>query len=404
MSGVSNGRPVFVVDACRSAVGRFGGALAGFRPDDLAAEVLKGLLQRNGVDPQAVDEVVLGCANQAGEDNRNVARMAALLAGLPNTCPAFTVNRLCASGLDAINGAYRMIALGEAQVVLAGGVESMSRAPWSVPKPHTEPPRGNNVMYDTALGWRYPNPKLQALFPLEQMGETAENLASAHQISREAQDQWAVRSHRLALEAHQQGRLERELLVVHAPSGRTAIAVDRDEQPRADCTLEALARLKPAFRQPGTVTAGNSSSLNDGAAALLLCSEDALAAHGWTPLARVAATAQVGVDPRMMGIGPVAAVQRCLERAGWQMEQLDWLELNEAFAAQVLAVLQQLAVDPAIVNPDGGAIAFGHPLGASGARIAGHLVHAMQHHHLRRGMATLCVGVGQGVATAFEAV
>ncbi len=404
MSGVSIGRPVFVVDACRTAVGRFGGALAAVRPDDLAAEVLRGLLQRNAVDPQVVDEVVLGCANQAGEDNRNVARMATLLAGLPASCPAITVNRLCASGLDAINGAYRMIALGEAQVVLAGGVESMSRAPWSVPKPHTEPPRGNNVMYDTALGWRFPNPKLQALFPLEQMGETAENLASAFQISREAQDLWAVRSHRLALEAQRQGRLDRELLAVQAPSGRAVVSVDRDEQPRADCTPEALARLKPAFRQPGTVTAGNSSSLNDGAAALLLCSEEALAAHGWTPLARVAATAQVGVDPRMMGLGPVAAVQRCLERAGWQADQLEWLELNEAFAAQVLAVLGQLPVDPAIVNPDGGAIAFGHPLGASGARIAGHLVHALQHHQLRRGIATLCVGVGQGVATAFEAV
>lgn len=404
MSGVSQGRPVFVVDACRSAVGRFGGALAGVRPDDLAADVLRGLLQRNAMDPQSVDEVILGCANQSGEDNRNVARMAALLAGLPQSCPALTVNRLCASGLDAINSAYRMIALGEAQVVLAGGVESMSRAPWSVPKPHTEPPRGNNVMYDTALGWRYPNPKLQALFPLEQMGETAENLATAYQISRQDQDQWAVRSHRLALEAQQQGRLDRELLSVQAPQGRTTVAVDHDEQPRADCSLEALARLKPAFRQPGTVTAGNSSSLNDGAAALLLCSEEALARHGWAPLARVAASAQVGVDPRLMGIGPVAAVQRCLERAGWQLDQLDWLELNEAFAAQVLAVLQQLPVDPSIVNPDGGAIAFGHPLGASGARIAGHLVHALQHHKLRRGVATLCVGVGQGVATAFEAV
>ena len=404
MSGLQIGRPVFVVDACRSAVGRFGGALAGVRADDLAAEVLRGLVQRNAIDPLSVDEVILGCANQAGEDNRNVARMATLLAGLPNSCPAITVNRLCASGLDAINSAYRMIAMGEAQVVLAGGVESMSRAPWSVPKPHTEPPRGNNVMYDTALGWRYPNPKLQALFPLEQMGETAENLADAYQISRYDQDQWAVRSHKLALEAHQTGRLDRELLSVQAPQGRSLVAVDRDEQPRADCTPEALAKLKPAFRQPGTVTAGNSSSLNDGAAALLLCSEEALAAHGWTPLARVAAAAQVGVDPRLMGIGPVAAVQRCLERAGWQLEQLDWLELNEAFAAQVLAVMQQLRVDPAIVNPDGGAIAFGHPLGASGARIAGHLVHALKHHQFQRGIATLCVGVGQGVATAFEAV
>lgn len=404
MSGTSPGRPVFVVDACRSAVGKFGGQLASVRPDDLAALVLRGLVDRNRVDVAAVDEVVLGCANQAGEDNRNVARMAALLAGLPVSCPALTVNRLCASGLDAVNAAYRLVALGEAQVVLAGGVESMSRAPWSVPKPHTEPPRGNNVMYDTALGWRYPNPKMQALFPLEQMGETAENLAERYAISREEQDAWAVRSHQNALAAEAQGRLERELLAVTASVGRASVVVERDEQPRADCSAEALARLKPAFRQGGSVTAGNSSSLNDGAAALLICSEEALVAHGWTPLARIAAVAQAGVDPRMMGIGPVPAVQRCLQRAGWSADQLDWLELNEAFAAQVLAVLRELPVDPAIVNPDGGAIAVGHPLGASGARIAGHLVHALQRGQLRRGVATLCVGVGQGVATAFERV
>ncbi len=402
MSGLTPGRPVFVVDACRSAVGRFGGQLAGLRPDDLAALVLRGLIDRNQIDPQAVDEVVLGCANQAGEDNRNIARMAALIAGLPAQCPALTVNRLCASGLDAINAAYRLVALGEAEVVLAGGVESMSRAPWSVPKPHTEPPRGNNVMYDTALGWRYPNPKLQALFPLEQMGETAENLAERYGISRDDQDAWAVRSHQRALAADAEGRLEREILALQVPAGRNSALVDRDEQPRRDCTPEALARLKPAFRQPGTVTAGNSSSLNDGAAALLICSEEALARHGWTPLARIAAVAQAGVDPRVMGIGPVPAVRRCLERAGWTLDQLDWLELNEAFAAQVLAVLRELPVDPAIVNPDGGAIAIGHPLGASGARIAGHLVHALQRGDLRRGVATLCVGVGQGVATAFE--
>ena len=396
---------VFVVDAARTAIGRFGGGLATVRPDDLAAHVLRALLERSNVLPEAVDEVVLGCANQAGEDNRNVARMAALLAGLPDAVPAYTINRLCASGLDAINSAARMIALGEAEVVIAGGVESMSRAPWSVAKPHTEPPRGNNVMYDTALGWRYPNPKLEARFPLEAMGETAENLVDRYpSITRAAQDAFAVESHRRAVAAQAAGHLQQEIIAVDAPAGKGTVRVDTDEQPRADSTLEALGKLRPAFRKGGSVTAGNSSSLNDGSAALLLCSEAALLAYGWAPLARVIATAQAGVDPRTMGIGPVPAITKLLQRAGWTLEQVDAVELNEAFAAQSLAVLAELPFDPQLVNIDGGAIAIGHPLGCSGARIAGHLVHLLQRTQGRRGIASLCVGVGQGVATAFERV
>ncbi|MBI5608971.1 MAG: acetyl-CoA C-acyltransferase [Deltaproteobacteria bacterium] len=399
------GRAVFVVDACRTPVGKYGGRLATVRADDLAALPIAALLARNTVDPQAIDEVVLGCANQSGEDNRNVARMAALLAGLPFSVPAHTINRLCASGLDAVNAAARMIALGEADVAIAGGVESMSRAPWSVPKPHTEPPRGNNVMYDTALGWRYPNPKLEARFALEQMGETAENLVDRYpSVTRAAQDAFAAESHRRAVAAHAAGYLQRELIAVEAPAGKTTVRVDADEQPRPDSTLEALAKLRPAFRKDGSVTAGNSSSLNDGSAALLLCSEAALARYGWQPLARVVATANAGVDPRTMGIGPVPAIRKLLERTGWALAAIDAVELNEAFAAQSLAVLAELPFDPARVNIDGGAIAIGHPLGCSGARIAGHLVHLLQRTQGRRGVASLCVGVGQGVATAFERV
>ncbi len=397
------GRAVFVVDACRTPVGKYGGRLATVRADDLAALPITALLSRNQVDPQAIDEVILGCANQAGEDNRNVARMAALLAGLPFSVPAHTINRLCASGLDALNSAARLIALGEAEVVIAGGVESMSRAPWSVAKPHTEPPRGNNVMYDTALGWRYPNPKLEARFPLEQMGETAENLVDRYpSVTRTAQDAFAVESHRRAVTAQAAGHLQRELIAVEVAAGKTTVRVDADEQPRADSTLEALAKLRPAFRKEGSVTAGNSSSLNDGSAALLLCSEVALASHGWQPLARIVATANAGVDPRTMGIGPVPAIRKLLDRTGWSLESIDAVELNEAFAAQSLAVLAELPFDPTRVNVDGGAIAIGHPLGCSGARIAGHLVHVLQRTQGRRGIASLCVGVGQGVATAFE--
>ena len=399
-----NGRAVFAVDACRTPVGRFGGSLATLRPDDMAAHVLRKLAERNRVAPDAIDEVVLGCANQAGEDNRNVARMATLLAGFADSVPAHTVNRLCASGLDAIAAAARLIAVGEADVVLAGGVESMSRAPWAVPKPHTEPPRGNNVMYDTALGWRFPNPKLEARFPLQQMGETAENLVDRYKIARADQDAFAVQSHRRALAAHSAGRFSREIVGIEVAAGKTTTVVDRDEQPRADCTDEALARLRPAFRKDGSVTAGNSSSLNDGAAAVLLASEAAVLANGWQPLARVIGSAQAGVDPTVMGIGPVPAIRKLLTRTGWNLADVDLVELNEAFAAQALSVLAELPFDRDRVNVDGGAIAIGHPLGCSGARLFAHLLFALHDRDVRRGVASLCVGVGQGVACAIERV
>ncbi|MBM4344782.1 MAG: thiolase family protein [Deltaproteobacteria bacterium] len=399
-----NGRAVFAVDACRTPIGRFGGQLASVRPDDLAALVLRTLADRNRLATDAVDEVVLGCANQAGEDNRNVARMAALIAGFADSVPAHTVNRLCASGLDAIAAGARMIAVGDAEVVLAGGVESMSRAPWAVPKPHTEPPRGNNVMYDTALGWRFPNPRLEARFPLQQMGETAENLVDRYRVSRADQDAFAVESHRRALEAQAAGRFAREIVAVEVVAGKSTTLVGADEQPRADCTLEALARLRPAFRKDGSVTAGNSSSLNDGAAAVLLASESAVSAHGWQPLGRVVACAQAGVDPTVMGIGPVPAIRKLLQRTGWSLGDIELVELNEAFAAQALSVLCVLPFDRDRVNVDGGAIAIGHPLGCSGARLVAHLLFALGDREARRGVASLCVGVGQGVACAIERV
>ncbi len=396
--------PVFVVDACRTPIGKYGGKLATVRPDDLAAEVLRALVTRQNLGQVSIDEVILGCANQAGEDNRNVARMAALIAGLPDSVAAHTINRLCASGLDAINSAARMIALGQADVVLAGGVESMSRAPWSVPKPHTEPPRGNNTMYDTALGWRYPNPKLEARFPLESMGETAENLAERFAISRADQDAFAARSHQRAIAAQANGHFSAELIAVSAPSGKTTVLVDTDEGPRSDSTEASLARLRPAFRKDGSVTAGNSSTLNDGAAGVLLCSQAALQQHGWQPLARWIGSAQAGVDPRTMGIGPVPAVAKLLAHIGWDWSQIGRVELNEAFAAQALAVLQRWPIDAALVNVNGGGIALGHPLGSSGARIVATLLHDMRRNQVNRGLATLCVGVGQGVAAAFERV
>ena len=309
---------VFVVDAARTAIGRFGGGLATVRPDDLAGHVLRALIARNRVPEEAIDEVVLGCANQAGEDNRNVARMALLSAGMPYEVPAHTINRLCASGLDAVHAAGRMIALGEADIVLAGGVECMSRAPWSVPKPFTEPPRGNNVMYDTALGWRYPNPRIEARFPLEPMGETAENVAEKFAIAREAQDRFAVASHEKAVSARASGRFADELVAIQAPAGKTTATVDADEGPRTDASVVALAKLRPAFRAGGSVTAGNSSTLNDGAAGLLLCSESALKRHGFQAIARWMGGAAAGVDPRYMGIGPVPAVARLLQRLNWQ--------------------------------------------------------------------------------------
>ncbi|MDX2011774.1 MAG: thiolase family protein [Myxococcaceae bacterium] len=391
----------FVVDAVRTPIGKLRGALKDVRPDDLAAAVLEALLERQGLEGARVDEVYLGCANQAGEDNRNVARMATLLAGLPQSVPAATVNRLCGSGLEALIQGARMIQLGEADVVLAGGVESMTRAPWSVPKPTDGFPGGKLEGYDTSLGWRYPNPKLAALFPLEQMGETAENVAERWRIGRDAQDRYALASHEKAVAAQREGRFGRELVAVELPQRKgPALRVEQDEQPRADSSFEKLSTLKAAFRDGGTVTAGNSSTLNDGASAVLLMSERALG--GRAPLARFVSSATAGVDPRTMGIGPVPASRKALEKARWRLDDVELVELNEAFAAQALACISELGLDDARVNVNGGAIALGHPLGMSGARITATLLHAMTARSAKRGLATMCIGVGQGIAACFE--
>ena len=394
---------VFLVDAVRTPIGRHRGALKDVRPDDLAALVLQRLVERQRLDTARVDEVYLGCANQSGEDGRNVARMATLLAGFPDSVPAATLNRLCASGLEAVLTGARLIRAGEADVVLAGGVESMTRAPWVLPKPADGFPSGKLEGWDTALGWRFPNPRLAARFPLEGMGETAENVAERWGVPREAQDAFALASHQKAVAAHTAGHLARELVPVEVPQRKgPPLRVEADEGPRADTSPEKLAALKPAFRDGGSVTAGNSSSLNDGAAAVLLMSERALQAHGAQPLARVVAGASAGVDPRTMGIGPVPATRKALERAGWTLDSVDVAELNEAFAAQVLACVRELGLPLEKVNPLGGAIALGHPLGMSGARLAGTLAHTLARTGARRGVATLCVGVGQGTTLLLE--
>jgi 3-oxoadipyl-CoA thiolase len=393
-----------IIDAVRTPVGKLRGALSAVRPDDLGAYVIEQLLERNpGAQPSGVDEVFFGCANQAGEDNRNIARMSLLLAGLPEHVPGVTVNRLCASGLEAVVQAARAIRLSDMDLCIAGGVESMTRAPWAVMKPGEGFAGGSLQSYDTSLGWRFPNPRMAQRFPLESMGETAENVAAKYGIARAAQDEFALRSHQRALAAQKAGRYRAELLPVTVP-GKQPVVVDQDEGPRADTSLEKLARLKPSFRDRGTVTAGNSSSLNDGAAALLLASERKASELGLKPLARIVAAASAGVDPRVMGIGPVPATQKALKKAGLSAKQLDLVELNEAFAAQSLAVIEELGLDPERVNVDGGAIAIGHPLGMSGARILGHLAHALKARGGRYGLATLCVGVGQGVSVIIESV
>lgn len=396
--------PVFVIEAVRTPIGKLRGALKEARPDDLLALVIREVLTRAEVEGARVDEVYAGCANQAGEDNRNVARMATLLAGLPNTVPAATVNRLCASGLEAIVQGARQIQLGEADVIVAGGVESMTRAPWSTPKPSEAFPGGKLESWDTSLGWRYPNPKLAAMFPLEQMGETAENVAERLKISREDQDRYAIESHQRAVGAQKAGAFAAELVNVEFPQKKGAsVVVSADEQPRIDSTFEKLSTLKAAFRDGGTVTAGNSSTLNDGAAAVVLMSERAMKQWGRAPLARYVSSATAGVDPRVMGLGPVPATKKALERAGWKTSDLELIELNEAFAAQALGCIRELELDPARVNVNGGAIALGHPLGMSGARIVATLTHALRARKLRRGLATMCIGVGQGMAATFEA-
>ncbi len=394
-----------IIDAIRTPIGALGGVLSAVRADDLAAHVLKAILERNHLDPALVEEVYLGCANQAGEDNRNVARMALLLAGLPVEVAGVTVNRLCASGLNAVNQAARAIKAGEGDVYIAGGVESMSRAPYSLPKAESGFPFGNLTAYDTALGWRYPNPKMKEMYGTEQMGETAENIAGMKpHISRQMQDEFSVRSHQRAIAAIDAKKFAEEIIPVTIPQrkGDPKVA-DTDERPRRDTTLESLSRLKPAFREGGTVTAGNSSGLNDGAAALLLMSEEKAKALKLKPIARILSSAAAGVPPRTMGMGPVPAVPKALSRAGLTLKDIGLVELNEAFAVQSLAVIEDLGLDPKIVNVNGGAIALGHPLGCSGARILTTLLHEMMRRgNVKYGLATLCVGVGQGEATVVE--
>lgn len=398
-----------IIDAVRTPIGSLGGALAPVRPDDLAAHVLRAIVERTGIDPAMVEEVYLGCANQAGEDNRNVARMASLLAGFPVEVAAVTFNRLCASGLNAVNQAARAIRAGEGEVYIAGGVESMSRAPYSVPKAESAYPWGNLTMWDTTLGWRYPHPKMNELYGTETMGETAENIfEEMPEITREEQDAFACESHRRAIAAIDSGKFAEEIVPVPVPQRKgEPVIVDTDERPRRDTSLESLARLKPAFRKNGSVTAGNSSGLNDGAAALLLTSEEKARELGLKPMARIVASAAAGVKPRTMGYGPVPATRKALQRAGLTLEDIRLVELNEAFAVQSLAVMRLLGLRHEITNVNGGAIALGHPLGCSGARILTTLLHEMRRRAPQEsrpyyGLATLCVGVGQGEATIVE--
>ena len=438
-----------IVDALRTPVGKYGGELKDVRPDDLSAHVLRKLVERTKLDTQLIEDVLWGCANQAGEDNRNVGRMASLLAGFPQTVPAATINRLCGSSLDAINQASRAIWSGDYVVVIAGGVESMSRAPYVIPKNVGGTTLfGNLTAYDTALGWRFPNPEMQKMFPLESMGETAENIAEQWKISREAQDAFALQSHERSVRAQLGGRFHDEIVPVLSPAkdasksresmwypalsgvdrallekkypgiskskaspqsfqleqsqGIPYRIVDQDEGPRPDTSLEKLAKLRPAFRKDGTITAGNSSGLNDGASALLMMSESKARELGYRPVVKIVSTGVAGVDPRYMGIGPVPATQMALKKAGLAIKDINLIELNEAFAAQSLAVLGELGANQDIVNVNGGAIALGHPLGCSGARIMTTLVHEMKRRGVRFGLATMCIGVGQGISTIVE--
>ncbi len=397
-----------IVDAVRTPIGALGGVLARVRPDDLAAMLLAKLAERNNLDLSSIDDVYLGCANQAGEDNRNIARMASLLAGFPVSVPGLTFNRLCASGLSAVNAAFHTIIASEGEVILAGGVESMSRAPYSLPKAEGGFPFGNITAYDTALGWRYPNPRMVELYGTQPMGETAENIAALTGITREAQDNFAVESHRRAVAAMDAGKFENEIIPVAVPQKKgEPLLIETDERPRRDTTLESLAKLKPAFRVDGSVTAGNSSGMNDGASALLVMSAAKAKGLGLKPLVRIVSSATAGVEPKIMGMGPVPATQKALKRAGLSIIDIQLAELNEAFAVQALAVMRELGLDHSIVNVNGGAIALGHPLGCSGARILTTLIHEMKKQSLTAkkpfyGLATLCVGVGQGEATIVE--
>jgi len=383
-----------VLAGVRTPIGRYGGALAHERPDDLAALVIREVVGRSGIPADEIEDVWLGCANQAGEDNRNVARMAALLAGLPESVAGATVNRLCASGLSAVVGACHAVIAGDGDLFVAGGVESMSRAPFVMAKPDKAFPRGNVTVYDTHLGWRFPNPRMAEMFPLESMGETGENVAERYGVSREEQDEFALESHRRWAAAAEAGVFDEQLVAVGE--------VTRDEHPRPDTSLEKLAALRPAFREGGSVTAGNAAGINDGAAALVVASEEKARELGIEPLATFVGSAAAGVDPRVMGIGPIPAVRKLLDRAGVGVDDIDLVELNEAFASQSLVVIRELGLDRARVNVNGGAIALGHPLGMSGARLVVSLLHELRRRDGRYGLATLCVGVGQGQAALFE--
>lgn len=394
-------QPVYIIDAIRTPVGRYGGALSSIRPDDLLALVIRSLLARNpAADPAAIEEVIAGAANQAGEDNRNVARMAALLAGLPVTVAGTTVNRLCASGLQAIMDGSRQISCGDAEMIIAGGVESMSRAPFVMAKPAEAFSRQPEI-FDTTMGWRFINKQLAAAYYPYTMGETAENIARQWTISREEQDLFALGSQQKYAAASKAGKWEDEIVAVELNRKGQITRVDKDEHPR-ETSLEKLAALAPAFIKEGTVTAGNSSGINDGASALLLAGESAIKKYGLQPIARVVSMAVAGVDPAIMGIGPVPAAQKALQRAGLQLKDLELVELNEAFASQSIACIRELNLDPARVNVNGGAIAIGHPLGCSGARISTTLLHELKRRKGRFGLATMCVGVGQGAAVIYE--
>jgi 3-oxoadipyl-CoA thiolase len=401
-------RTPVIVDGLRTPFGRYGGALAEVRPDDMAAHVIRALLDRTGLDPAAIDDVILGAANQAGEDNRNVGRMAALLAGLPVEVPGATVNRLCGSGMNAVVNAAHAIVAGDGDIFVAGGVESMTRAPFVMAKPSAAFPRGEQTLHDTTLGWRFTNPRLADAFYPYSMGETAENVVERCGVTREEQDSFALESQRRWAVAQEAGRFEGEVVPIDAPSAKRGetVRVAVDEHPRPETTLEQLATLKPAFKRDasGSVTAGNSSGINDGAAALLVTSEARAREFGMRPVLRMLSSAVAGVDPATMGLGPIPASQRALQRAGLEIADLDVVELNEAFAAQAIPVVRELGLDPEKTNVNGGAIAIGHPLGASGARLLATLMHEMRRRGARYGLATMCIGVGQGIASVWETV
>ncbi len=398
-------REAWIVDAVRTPIGRYGGALASVRPDDLAAAVIRAIVDRTGIDPAAIEDVILGCANQAGEDNRNVARMALLVAGLPVEVAGLTVNRLCGSGLQAINSAAHAIAAGDGDVFIAGGVESMTRAPYVMLKPVDPYERGTHELVDSTLGWRFVNQRLAERYPPISLGETAERVADEWSVSRERQDAFALESQRRAVAAIEAGRFDGQLVAIAVPQRRgDPVVVARDEHPRADTSAEALAKLRPAFTKDGTVTAGNSSGINDGASVALVVEAERARELGLRPMARIVATAVAGVDPSVMGIGPVPAIRKVLGRAGLTVDDIDLVELNEAFASQSVACMDELGLDPARTNVNGGAIALGHPLGASGARLVTMLVHELRRTGGRYGLASMCIGVGQGIATVVERI